>query len=429
MKEKFLFFSIYLFCLFFNLTNEEDKFIEYTITLNSSAFININIGGQENKPFLISLSSPTIIAFPPVENNTNKYNKELGSFKSSNITSQIVDPNTQDVNLKFNIGQEKIKINKIENSFNIGIIEDTEFQFSPEIAGYFGLSRGSENIENFNSDKLFLDQLIKKNLISQKIIYISNYYKNNRLLNNSKLMIGKFPEEINGEEVYKENLAFCSFEETNSSNFYDCSISKFFIDDYVIELDDSDYIIGRFEEGDLRPNSFPKKLYENFANYFNEIEGCKAENYSIKCTNLEYTQNVSISIVMNDYKFILTPASAWENDGTLSFIFNRDDDICVLTSKFLGNYHRIYDVENNEVFFDLVDDNIIDIFVRDPEVSKTFMVIVIILTVVSIIIIILAFYLFRAKVNESDKTDDKDDSSKKEDNRIARESLLDSNED
>ena len=105
MKEKFLFVSIYIFCLFFNLTNEEDKFIEYTITLNSSAFIDVNIGGQENKPFLISLSSPTIIAFPPVENNTNKYNKELGSFKSSNITSQIVDPSDQDVNFTFNIGQ------------------------------------------------------------------------------------------------------------------------------------------------------------------------------------------------------------------------------------------------------------------------------------------------------------------------------------
>jgi hypothetical protein len=417
--HKILFFVIYILCLLFNLSNGsngEDKFIEKEITLSNSAQITLSIGNQKNKPFFISLFSPFIITFPAESGNNNRYNKTSGKYISKNIKSKIIGPSSKVVYFNFDIGKEIIKLNENVNDtvFDIGVIEGDNIQAPNYIAGIVGLIRGVENIDNFTSDYLFLEQLVNKKMISKKIVYISNYYKKNALLDKAKLMIGKFPEKVDEKNITKKDLPFCPFDNKNSTNFYDCQISGFYIDDKsgnksnstYIQINSSYHIIGRFEEGDLKESYFPIKLFEDFKKILVDQKGCIDKEFKIICNNSELVKNLTISLVINNYKFILNPITTWGEDGTLMLIFNRDDDLGIIMSKLLGNFHRIYDSEDNKTYFIPVDNNIIKI-TKEKENEKPRNTIIIIsivggIILILVILIIISYAVLRKNKSELD---------------------------
>ena len=74
------------------------------------------------------------------------------------------------------------------------------------------------DIQNLKDNNIFLNQLIEKQLISKKIFYIEPYFKGNKILSESNIIIGKFPDK------FDKKLPFCILKE--NSKYYDCPISN-----------------------------------------------------------------------------------------------------------------------------------------------------------------------------------------------------------
>ena len=369
MNQNDLLFIFTIIILLINLNiidGEEQKYIEQKITLEKdNAYITVSIGGQENKNFYISLFSPIILTFPELKDNNNRYNKTEGNFTSKNISSQIIGQTTNTSFFDFVIGEEIFNLSEnIKDVYlDVGVIHKTNFTPNNNISGVFGLIRDSDGIENLTNEYVFMNQLLKKNIISKKIFYISNYYNKSGLMNEAKLIIGKFPENFNEEN--KEALPSCEFDETYSKNYYDCKISgisikKNDLNIMIYEENTKTILIGRFEEFSLQHSSLPKQLFDGFYSYFCDLEKCLNESYTINCANnLELINRINITIVINDYEFILNPKNLWEN-GKLNLIFDRDGNLTIFASELIGNYHRIYDIEEKKIYFSAVDDNIIN---------------------------------------------------------------------
>lgn len=408
MKSSIIVFAIHIFCLLLILSKGQDKFIEKKITIDdNNIYINISVGEWGNKPFLISLYSPMILVFPANDNNTTRYNNTLGNDTSKNNISHILGPTNEYFNFIVKDGINIIFDENTEGNFNIGIIEGTNSNLNnnTELFGLFGLMRNFSNINNITISNFFLKQLKEQNLASNQIIYISNYYKNNKLLKEAKLMIGKFPEKFDNEIKKKEDLPFCYiYNNVSSINYFDCQISDIYIDEKIDNKEksssiqiDSYPLIGRFVEGDLQPIHLPEKLYDDFTKFFVNEKGCQNINNSqIVCNNID---NLNISIVMNKFKFILNKKTAWTDNGdnsTLNFVFDRNDNITILTSNFLGNFHRIYDNEKKKIYFVPVDNNIIKV----TNIIWKYLTIIEIV-IISFIIFFLISYMIRKKKNES----------------------------
>jgi hypothetical protein len=87
--------------------------------------------------------------------------------------------------------------------------------------------------------------------------------------------------------------------------------------------------------------------------------------------------------------------------------FNRDDDLGIIMSKLLGNYHRIYDSEDNKTYFIPVDNNIIKI-TKEKEnqgISKNTIIIISIvggIVVILVILIIISYSVLKKSRSELD---------------------------
>ena len=341
-KFYYLFILFYLFSfLFLTSYQEEQKYIEHEINIeDNNPCISLTIGGQENKNFYISLFMPLIITFEKDGGDFSeyRYDPNEGEFKSKNITKRVPFFNGKDIG--FTIGEENLIINNNNQSISIGTTK--EINPPQKIAGVYGLIRGFEGVEDLDTNYVYLNQLKNLNLISKKIFYIAPYYKNNELLQKSKIMIGKIPTEF--DKKLKE-LPFCSFNESKSKNYYDCIISSItFEDTSNNDKDKKAYniqkkIIGRFEEGNIQETHLPISFLEDFKKYFVEEKNCSFENNEINCSNQkDVLKNVNVSLIINNYKFILNNKSTWNSNGALFFKFTQDENMALLMSSFLGNY-------------------------------------------------------------------------------------------
>ena len=120
----------------------------------------------------------------------------------------------------------------------------------------------------------------------------------------------------------------------------------------------NNFIIAVFEERSIQPIYLPKSLYKKFKDYFNN-KNCSCDEKKIVC-DTSIKESINISLVINNYKFILNPEYVW-NNGQLNFVFNRKDNIVILSSGFTGYYHRIYDNYNQKIYFSDENGNIISL--------------------------------------------------------------------
>jgi hypothetical protein len=327
------YFFLLLFNLIFILVDlccaniiEKDIIIE-----GKNPFVKMKIGNQQDKKLLISFSSPSIITFPKVKDSSFvARNKSIKyKFKSN------------DLNLKMKKGNFTLN-NKITNiSINFSSIDETSTLIK-EMNGLDGiLGLYQKELDIFNKET-FLGQLIAKNYISNKIIYISPYYNSTGgLNNNSKIKIGEFPKEFNKEDMHAIPLI-----ENKDSLGYDCNISDLSIEDKFNKTKDNKTYIARIEEGQLEPISIPKSLLPLFKEHFSR-RNCTIGNDKVNCPNLTVINNTNIKFKINGLEFQL---GSILKDGKLNLKFI-DDNIIVLTSEFTGNYHRIYDGKENKIFF------------------------------------------------------------------------------
>lgn len=350
MKKKFHTLSsiilYYIFCFLINASYEEDKnYIKKEITINEQRpFISDN-----DTKFLISLSSPII--FIPENVNDNK------SFLYTTIFNDTFNFSIRSKSFSFLLNNKK----NVKQLFYYGSSNSNINNY-----GFYGLAR-DKNRTTLNGIKTFLEQLLNSKLISKDIIYIEPYYNNNTTKKKSNILIGIFPESL---AKNRSKLPFCDLKKKNNSiNYYDCNIGSFLIeyndnnnkkDTYLYKKDKDlkNTIIARFEEGSMGPIFFPQTLFKVFQEYFKN-HNCSCNEYArqIEC-DLSKTKNMTISLIINNFKFILNPEYIWKKEGQLNKLnieFNRVDEIIVLTSGFTGYYHRIYDNVNYKIYFS--DDN------------------------------------------------------------------------
>ena len=340
MKNKFHTISsiilYYIFCFLINSSYEEDKkFIKKEITINDEKNPLVSDG---NTKFLISLSSPII--FTKENDNDNKFLlyktifNNTFNFSIKNKSFSFLNNNNKNIEKKFFYG-----------SFNSSLYK----------YGIYGLARDKVGID-LNGNKTFLQQLLKSELILKDIIYIEPYYEKNAIKKESNILIGKFPEFLASN---RSKLPFCDLNK-KYVNYYDCNITHFLIeyednnkkkDKYLYKNDKKldNTIIARFEEGSMGPIYFPKSLLKGFQDYFKNYS-CNFNENKIQC-DLSKTENMTMSLIINNFKFILNPDYIWKEDGTLNIEFNRDDNVAILTSGFTGYYHRIYDNINYKIYF------------------------------------------------------------------------------
>lgn len=387
--------NITLFFGFLILLSYEEKLIEKDIYIKNDKYpcVNLNIGNQDNKNFLISLLYPITWTFP-YNNQDYRYNKENSkTYNSQNQTYSITYENKE---YNATIDEENFKFDSNNVTLNFSVVVNESIK-APETAGILGLSKGPGLTKNFNNEYLFLNQLAEKNLISNKNIYIEPYYKNHKLLNQSKIIIGSIPNKYDGDN--KNKLPFCELDK-ESKDFYKCNISGFIIENikdettYYNKFEDEDKILAVMEEGEIKTNSIPYHYYEkNFKEYFIDEKKCTFDDSRIKCiNNLDVIKNTNISIILGDYQFILSPESAWDSDE-LNFVFSKEN-ITRLSSSFLGNYYRIYDINEEKIYFSEVDGNIV---LFNPDVTVVWIIIVIIVFFVLVICIIISILLTRTK--------------------------------
>ena len=336
MKTKFhIIHSIIFYYIFFFLINtsyeKDDNYIEQQINIKDEKFPFISDG---NKNFLISLSIPII--FIP-ENNIfeNKYS----------YTTIFNDT------FEFYINKKQFLLNeKMTKEYDYGsIINSNKYDY-----GFLGLARDTKGFGDLEKKTALLPQLLNDKIISKEIIYIEPYYKNNNIVSQSpKMVIGKFPKSLAQK---RSELPFCTLKKKTS--FFDCNLDGVLIENknnkiYLYERNTSseNNFIVRFEEGSIQPIYIPKSLFKEFQNYFKNYSSCNCNenDYEIKCDS-SVKDNITFSLVINNYKFILNPQYFW-NDNIINIKFNRDDNVIILTSGFTGYYHRVYDNYNNKIYF------------------------------------------------------------------------------
>jgi len=377
-QSYFFFFLFNLFFILVDLSNansiEKDIIIE-----GNNPFVKMKIGNQNDKKFLISFSSPLIITFQKDKSS---------SFVP--ISSESLNYNFKSKNLKLKMGKDNCTLSdNIRNiSFNISSLEESishvnEMKDMKNYDGILGLNKSE--IVIFHNET-FLKQLIAKNFISKKIIHIAPYYNFDGKLNNkSRIKIGEFPNEF-----IKENMHEIPLNSKNGS--FECKISDIFIEDNLNKTNDNRTYIARIEEGLLEPISFPQSLFKTFEKHFGQ-RNCTIKNYNIHCSNkTDILKKINIKFKINKSLFKL--GSIWK-DGNLNINFIEGESI-ILTSEFTGNYDRVYDEEENKIFFS-------DFGGYKPKISAGYLIIVLIsigsffIIAFIVIIIVVCINLARGK--------------------------------
>lgn len=299
--------------------------IERDINLDgNNPYVKMKIGNQTEKKLLISFLSPYIITFSNGNSQSSDPNDQNTKFTyKSNVLNLI----KRKVNLSLNGKDSNNSISIYEYSKSIDGMEKLE--------GILGLYRNGNNNSKYET---FLNELSNNRYISKKIIYIAPYYKDGKINNKSKIEIGEFPKEIKKEEMHAISL--------EGKDSYECKISDVIIGDNHNKINANESFSAKFEEGQIEPISFPKKLFETFKKFFNNCTNNK-DTFSIDCSNkTDIIKNTNINFKIGDKEFKV--GSIWDGEK-LKFKFT-DDNSIILTSEFTGYYDRVYDAEENKIY-------------------------------------------------------------------------------
>lgn len=345
MKVNNLFIKVFILsCFLITVNCEEEKYIEKTIYIEDDyPFIKLNISGQEEKKFYLSLLFPTIVVFQNNGSHSYRFNSTIKeAFDDTNISLSVTDPRTN-LSYDLKIGEATVNINNTDNNFNISVAKNKTLD--GKFDGIFGLNIGVDG----NKFDTFIEQLYKKNLISNKTLYIGSYYEKGELKKESKLVIGKIPDEI---KTKFGNIPNCSM--ASSNNSYQCNISKFKFGKKNIYP--SKTINVKFIEGKKNKTIISLSLIEVFNKSLNEFiiknkedeEGqlpdlCNIEGNKIICPD----NQTKISFYINKQEFNIN--NIWDNK-IIYFDSDINNDTIIIGSE-LPECDRIFDIGNNRIYF------------------------------------------------------------------------------
>lgn len=292
-----------------------------------------------------------ILTFP-YQNIEEHYDKSKSkTYQPSETVAQLLNINPIKENYTVLLSNESFVINdNINLSMIFGDIINENFRCPNSSAGVAGLIRNTDALVNLNSKYLLINQLYEQKKISEKLFYIAPYYKDNKLLTESKIILGSYPKEFKLNE-----LPYCDLDNTYSKNYFDCRLDEIIIDDFDnttrIQLYKGKHIVARFEEGNIQQNLLPYSLYPTFKEIFTK-KGCEEKGMLFDCSNKpDVIKNFKVSYVFGKYKYIMNTDSLWV-DNKFFFRFPKEyDNFVILLSSFSGNFHRIYSMDDQRIYY------------------------------------------------------------------------------
>ena len=344
------------------MQGKSENSIEFKIEISDSyPTISLDIGNQKSRKLLLSHYTPMILTFP-YQNIPNHYdNANSLTYNPSDIITQIPNINYGKENYIVMLSDESFTINNNLNlSLKFGAITNENFKCPDSSAGLSGLIRNTEGLFNLENKYLLINQLYEQKKISQKLFYIALYYKNNELLSESKIILGSYPQELKLNE-----LPYCDLDNTYSKNYFDCRLDEIIIEDVDnttrVQTYKERHIVARFEEGNIQPNQLPYYLYPTFKDIFITKNGCEEKDGIFDCSKKpEVIKNFKVSYVFGKYKYLMNADSIWsQNKFNFRFPKETGDNFVRLFSSFSGNFHRIYSMDDQRVYYSGINNNII----------------------------------------------------------------------
>ena len=296
-----------------------------------------------------------------------KYSTTIISFSKSKLISNLheenfnmtdIDISQDDIYPNANKGG-KIGIGNFSLTEELNV--DLNFMYQSDIYySYLGLSKGVEYNnasieEEFELD--FISQLIRKGIIDKYYIYLSPIFKNDgSLINSPYLEIGRFPTVF---DVYGKMSSYIPFNDKYPTKWavkltyiLFGSISETYIPENNKRNIEADIIFSdSYKKNNYISNSYRNILDTIFVDQYN----CEFFSNTYKCSS-DILTKLKLYFVFNGYAHLILNNLIF-HEGTeegylyANFEFTNSIEYISIDSYVFGNYHKLFDKENNTIRF------------------------------------------------------------------------------
>ena len=249
---------------------------------------------------------------------------------------------------------------------NINIDLNYMFNENKYASSYLGLSRGviynNKTIEKeYELD--FITQLIKKGVINKYYIYLPPFFKTDgTILSDTYLEIGRFPPTF---EIYEKMSSFTPLNDRYPKK-WSVKLTHLLFGDineaYIPSTNKRDiYADVVFTESFKKNNNYiPKKYKQIFNSIFVDNYNCEVISDEYKCP-IEILNKLKLYFVFNGYAHLISNNLLFHNEteskyNYTNFEFTDKIEYISLDSYIFGNYHKLFDGENNTMRFVYPDD-------------------------------------------------------------------------
>ena len=290
-------------------------------------------------------------------------------YSGSKLYSQIKEPNFNTTDI--DILQDELYPNKntsgklaIGNfTFTKDVNIDLNFMLNENefSSTYLGLSRGviynNKTLEEeYELD--FVSQFIKKGVINKYYIYLPPFFNSTgNIISDTFLEIGRFPQTF---DIYREFSSYTPLNERYPKK-WSVKLSHILFGDITPRYIPYDkkrdiYADVIFTESYKQNNNYiPSKYKEIFNSIFIDNYNCEVMSNVYKCP-IEILNNLKLYFVFNGYAHLISNHLLF-HQGTESeynytnFRFTTEIEYISIDSYIFGNYHKLFDGENNTVRF------------------------------------------------------------------------------
>ena len=294
-----------------------------------------------------------------------KYSTTIISFSQSKLISDLHEDNFNITDIE--ISQDDIypnenkvgKIGKGNFSLTDELNVDLNFMYqSNTYYSYIGLSKGvsynnTSIEEEFELD--FISQLIKKGIIDKYYIYLSPIFNaDGTIINSPYLDIGRFPAVF---DTYGKMSSYIPFNDKYPTKWAAKltyilfgTISKTYIPESNKRNIEADIIFS----DSYKTNNYISNSYRNILDtIFVDQYKCEFYSNTYKCSS-DILTKLKLYFVFNGYAHQISNNLIFHNgtnEGYLyaNFEFSNKIEYISLDSFVLGNYHKLFDKENNTI--------------------------------------------------------------------------------
>ena len=296
-----------------------------------------------------------------------KYSTTIISFSQSKLISDLHEENFNITDI--DISQDDIypnvnKVGKIGKG-NFSLTEelnlDLNFMYQSGIYySYIGLSRGvvynnTSIEEEFELD--FISQLIRKGIVDKYYIYLSPIFNTDgSVMDSPYLEIGRFPAVFDTYGKMSSYIPFNDKYPTKWATKLTYILFGTISSTYIPENNKRNIEANVIFSDSYRRDNYISNSYRNILDtIFVDQYKCEFFSYTYKCSS-DILTRLKLYFVFNGYAHLISNNLIFHNgtdEGYLyaNFEFTNNIDYISLDSYIFGNYHKLFDKENNTIRF------------------------------------------------------------------------------